>query len=322
MHPALKSAAGGLTRVRHLEIDVQRDLESLCHYQGLRGLTVWLLGLSENGDIDTLPPLPDLRLLQIRFSATFSRRDTSASRHHLGLVDLSLLEGLTKLELRGTAESSLWSGSIVGSSYSIERLLVENVNFIDTEWRDFYPRLSCLRSLAMVNASTTWTGSIVLPLLESLEIESGMIPSYTHPLFTCPSLRKFTGTVHNPQAKLSHIFEELLSAFTNSIETFMLHSMGDGDVEILSPSAVQTFTHCTRLKNFLFDGRICITSPDWWVLRKVHNEVTRAIFLRPSYPLFKVEKEFYVRSPFRLAPTFTDSSRQLSEIIRYQTIIS
>lgn len=116
MHSALKAAASDLTRVRHLEIDAQQGLEFLCHHTALQNLTVRLIGPSQNDNSGSLPPLADLRLLRLCFDGMFSSRDTSAGRHHLGLADLSSLEGLMKLELRGTVGSSLWSGSIVRSS--------------------------------------------------------------------------------------------------------------------------------------------------------------------------------------------------------------
>lgn len=103
---------------------------------------------------------------------------------------------------------------------------------------------------------------------------------------------------HSPssQAKLSPIFEKM----------FMLCSDGDGDADILSPRAVQTFSRCRWLNNFLLDGRICITSREWWEPRKVHDEVARAILLWRRCAQSEVEKEFSVRGPPRLVAALTD----------------
>lgn len=86
----------------------------------------------------------------------------------------------------------------------------------------------------------------------------------------------------------------------------MLRSKGQGDVETLAYSAVRIFAHCKQLKNFLFDGCICIARLDWWILREIRDKVDRAIFLRPSYPPFKVEKNFWVSGPLRLTTAVTD----------------
>lgn len=169
--------------MHHLDIDAEPNLESLRRDKALEDLMVWLSETSKNEDCDTLPPLPDLRLLRVRFVETLSTRDTSASRHHhLISVDLSLSEGLTKLELRVTACSAMWSESVVGSSHSIERLLV------DQQWRGFYPRLTCLWSSALFNATAVSMGDIVVPLSQSLEIENRSIPDIGYPLFICPRL--------------------------------------------------------------------------------------------------------------------------------------
>lgn len=105
--------------------------------------------------------------------------------------------------------------------------------------------------------------------------------------------KTFTGAVHNPAAKLSDIIRDVLCNFTDTLETFMLRLKGNNGVETLSHSAVRIFGHCRRLKNFLFNSRICIARPDWWVLHRLYNKVDRAIFLRLSYRPLKVEKNFW-----------------------------
>lgn len=134
--------------------------------------------------------------------------------------------------------------------------------------------------------------------------------------------KTFTGAVYNPAAKLSDIIRDVLCNFTDTLETFMLRLKGNNGVETLSHSAVRIFGHCRRLKNFLFNSRICIARPDWWVLHRLYNKVDRAIFLRLSYRPLKVEKNFWVRDLIRLTEAVTDWSRQRSETTSYQTMMS
>jgi hypothetical protein len=251
---------------------------------------VYLSETSQKGDFDTLPPLPNLQRLCIAFDGSF------LSNHHGKLADLSLLENLQKLEVRGKA-SSIWSHIIVESSNSIKRLFIENVKFVDTDWSLFYPRLSCLRSLTMNNVSLNSIGLVTLNFLECLQLKDCQMPGVGYPELTCPRLKLFVYTVRHPRAPISPIVEHMLSQYTASLESFMLSSGADNRAETLTPLATQKLSHCKLLRNFLFEGRISITAQDWWVLHKVHDDLDRALFIQPANPKSEAERTFHVRSP-------------------------
>ena len=154
----------------------------------------------------------------------------------------------------------------------------------------------------MINIRKEGMGSITLPVLKSLEIEDRKVPEIGYPDLACPQLSLFICIVRHRQALFRSVIKSMLSRFTASLKSFMLRSMSDDDVETLSPDAVRTLSHCKQLRNFLFEGRICIPAQDWWVLRKVHDELDRAIFILPAYPQSKAERTFYVSFPRRSWP--------------------
>lgn len=319
MNPGLKAVTDGLTRVADLQIDAQPCLEFLQRYKALRSLTVCLLKTSRIDMADTLPLLPDLQHLRVHFDETFAGLANSAANHYRDLINLSLLKGLQKLEFHGPVMSSMWSLTVAGQSTSIEQFTVEDVQWIGRGWDTFYPRIaSRLRSLTLINVTMHSVSPTILPLLETLDIDD--VPEEGFPEFICPQLSLVVCTVRRSTATISHLLEHFLFRFTQSLETFVLRQTKDDRVETLSPPAVRTFTHCKRLRNFLLEGRICITAQDWWVLRKVHSEVDRAIFLQPVHPGSKDEKIFCVRFSSRLADRDTKEIRKLSETLLLQTM--
>jgi hypothetical protein len=302
---SLKSAADNLTRVFDLKIDAQQDLDFLQRFEALQGLTVCLSERLREDDFDTLPHLPQLSRLQILFDEEFHPLDTAVRSHHDELVDLSLLEGLAKLELYGTVKKpSLWARSFAGSPGNIQQMIVENIQLAGLEWDSFYPQLSGLRSLTMTNVIAELRDSITLPALQSLEMDNSRLSDRMYPDFTCPRLSLFVYTSRKPMASLNGVIENMVHRFATTLESFFFRCSEWHYYETLTPLAVSTLCHCAQLRNFLFEGSICITSPDWCVLRKVHDKLDRAIFIRPAHQQSESEKVFCVRE----SPTARRSS--------------
>ena len=289
-----------LTTVVDIEIDTQPHLNFLHQFINLRSLVVVCVSETyKRGKFGTLPSLPNLQFLKIRLDKTLLSSDAAAGSYDRELINLSLLQGLKKLELLGTTRQPLWSHIIIGSSNSMERLIVERISLFNLGWRSFFSRMaSGLRSLTLVHNTTIWMDPISLPVLEGLEIKADRVTNDGYLKFICPRLTLFKCTIRHSQASFSSVLEYMVSQFTASLEIFMLRHLSDSHTEILTPNAVRSFSHCNQLRNFLFEGGICIPAPDWWVLRQIHMEVDMAIFIMPDFSQSGAQETFRVRPSF------------------------
>jgi hypothetical protein len=277
-----------LTQVVDIKIDAQPDLDFLRDYEALQSLTVvYASETLKKGEFDTLPSLPHLQQLRVCLRESFVLHDADTGVSHKKLIDLSILQDLKMLELRSTGKLPIWSEYITGSSNSIEQMVLEDITLVGEGWYTFLARISDgLRSLTIANIQGRLLGPCRLRALETLEIRDSGLPNFVHNL-DCPRLSMLVCIITEVRFDVNRMFENLISKFTASLQTFMLSSIFPSmkmRALTLSPSVMRSISHCSQLRNFLLDGNFTIPTEDWLILRKVHDELDRAIFILPHTP--------------------------------------
>jgi hypothetical protein len=277
-----------LTQVVNIKIDAQPDLDFLQDYKALQSLTVvYLSETLKKGEFDTLPSLPQLQRLRVCLGESLVLHDVDTGVSRKKLIDLSILQDLKMLELRSTSKLPIWSEYITGSSNSIEQMVLEDITLAGEGWYTFLARISdSLRSLTIANIQGRLLGLCRLHALETLEIQDSGLPNFVHNL-DCPRLSMLVCIITEVRFDVNRMFENLISKFTASLQTFMLSSIFPCmrmRALTLSPSVMRSISHCRRLRNFLLDGNFTIPTEDWLVLSKVHDKLDRAIFIVPNSP--------------------------------------